>query len=283
MSVHWSGSDNLAIGTDVAAAKAAGKDAILDPLTRKLTGLHTGDVTVRVTNDSMREYTGDASLAPITTEKTIHVQVTHVGSDAPVGGQVPATLALTVGAPASFGAFTPGVTKDYTASTTANVTSSAGDAALTASAATLANGAFKLATPVVVTPEKTVWTGPVDERCVRDRVQAVDRRGRSAAHGQLQRRGHVHAGDHDAVTAPSVPARARPAGTGPRLSRRRGAPRRRLAHVVSCGFLRERELQHLDDADRVRLGDGDGDARACLKGFVMKPARLNVAGALAFV
>jgi hypothetical protein len=165
MSVHFSGSDNLAIGSDVAAAKAAGKDAILDPLTRKLTGLHTGDVTVRVTNDSMREYTDEASLAPITTEKTIHVQVTHVGSDAPVGGQVPATLALTVGGVGgggiSFGAFAPGVTKDYTASTTANVTSSAGDAALTASPVTLANGTFKLAQPVVVTPEKTAWTAPV--------------------------------------------------------------------------------------------------------------------------
>ena len=31
------------------------------------------------------------------------------------GGTVPATLALTLGAPASFGAFTPGVAKDYTA------------------------------------------------------------------------------------------------------------------------------------------------------------------------
>ena len=40
---------------------------------------------------------------------------------ATVGGTVPATLALTLGAPASFGAFTPGVAKDYTASTTANV------------------------------------------------------------------------------------------------------------------------------------------------------------------
>ena len=61
--------------------RRAGKAAILDPLTRKLTGLRTGDVTVRVTNDSMREYTDEASLAPITTEKTIHVQVTHVGSE----------------------------------------------------------------------------------------------------------------------------------------------------------------------------------------------------------
>ena len=47
------------------------------------------------------------------------------------GGTVPATLSLAIGAPnASFGAFTPGVARDYTASTTANVISTAGDAAL---------------------------------------------------------------------------------------------------------------------------------------------------------
>ena len=34
---------------------------------------------------------------------------------------MPATLALTLGAPASFGAFTPGVAREYTATTTANV------------------------------------------------------------------------------------------------------------------------------------------------------------------
>jgi hypothetical protein len=68
----------------------------------------------------------------------------------PVGGSVPATLALSLGAPASFGAFTPGLAKDYTASTTATVISSAGDAALTVadagSVATghLVNGAFSL-------------------------------------------------------------------------------------------------------------------------------------------
>ena len=43
---------------------------------------------------------------------------------------MPATLALTLGAPASFGAFAPGVTKTYTASTTATVISTAGDATL---------------------------------------------------------------------------------------------------------------------------------------------------------
>jgi hypothetical protein len=65
-------------------------------------------------------------------------------------GSVSATLALTLGAPASFGPFTPGVPKDYTAGTTANVISTAGDALLSVSdAATtntghLVNGAFFL-------------------------------------------------------------------------------------------------------------------------------------------
>ena len=59
---------------------------------------------------------------------------TATGGDeetAPVGGTVPATLALTLGTPASFGAFTPGVAREYTASTTATVISTAGDATLT--------------------------------------------------------------------------------------------------------------------------------------------------------
>ena len=51
-------------------------------------------------------------------------------ADASVGGSVPATLALTMGAPASFGPFTPGLGKDYFASTSANVISTAGDATL---------------------------------------------------------------------------------------------------------------------------------------------------------
>ena len=64
---------------------------------------------------------------------------------------MPATLSLTLGTPASFGAFTPGVARDYTATTTANVISTAGDAALSVTdpSATapgrLVNGAFSLA------------------------------------------------------------------------------------------------------------------------------------------
>ena len=63
----------------------------------------------------------------------------------PVGGTVPATLALTLGGPVSFGAFTPGVAREYTASTTANVISTALDATLTVSdPGHLMNGTFAL-------------------------------------------------------------------------------------------------------------------------------------------
>jgi hypothetical protein len=66
------------------------------------------------------------------------------------GAAVPATLALTLGNPASFGTFTPGVTKDYAATSTANVISTAGDATLSVADASstatghLVNGAFSL-------------------------------------------------------------------------------------------------------------------------------------------
>jgi PKD repeat protein/type 1 glutamine amidotransferase len=70
--------------------------------------------------------------------------------EAPVGGTVPATLSLTLGTPATFGSFTPGVARDYTASTTANVISTAGDATLSiadpssTNTGHLVNGAFYL-------------------------------------------------------------------------------------------------------------------------------------------
>jgi endo-1,4-beta-xylanase len=73
--------------------------------------------------------------------------------DQAVGGNVPATLSLAVGA-AGFGTFTPGVAREYDASATATVTSTAGNSTLsvsdaaTASAGRLVNGAFSLAQPV---------------------------------------------------------------------------------------------------------------------------------------
>jgi hypothetical protein len=91
--------------------------------------------------------------------------VTETGGS--VGGAVPATLSLVLGAPASFGAFTPGAAKDYSASTTATVISSAGDAALTVSdPGHLMNGTFALPSPLVVEFSKASWTGPVSNDVV---------------------------------------------------------------------------------------------------------------------
>jgi len=78
--------------------------------------------------------------------------VTVVETSTPGGatGTVPATLSLTLGTPASFGPFVPGVGRTYNASTTANVISTAGDATLSvsdpSSVATghLVNGSFSL-------------------------------------------------------------------------------------------------------------------------------------------
>ena len=90
---------------------------------------------------------------------------------------MPATLSLTLGPAADFGPFQPGVTRDYTASTTANVISTAGDAALTVADPStnhpgqLVNGAFFLPQPLKVagsTLPATVktWTQPVSNDAV---------------------------------------------------------------------------------------------------------------------
>ena len=82
---------------------------------------------------------------------------------ADVSGTVPLTLSLTVSAGASFGPFTPGVARDYLASLSANVVSTAGDAALTVvdpsstAPGRLVNGAFVLATPVAARVAPTAF------------------------------------------------------------------------------------------------------------------------------
>jgi hypothetical protein len=79
-----------------------------------------------------------------------------IGEEGTVGGTVPATLSLVLGTPAAFGAFTPGLEKDYTASTTTNIISTAGDATLSVadpsstSTGKLTNGAFALPQPLQV-------------------------------------------------------------------------------------------------------------------------------------
>jgi type 1 glutamine amidotransferase len=82
-----------------------------------------------------------------------------------VGGSVPATLSLGLGPAASFGAFTPGVAKTYTASTTASVISTAGDSVLSvadpSNTATgrLVNGSFALPAPVQAAATSAVGAG----------------------------------------------------------------------------------------------------------------------------
>lgn len=76
MSVGWGGSSTLAVGSGKQAldeARRHHKVAVLDPATGIVTALRPGTVTVSVTNDSMRAYTGAASLAPVTTTRTITV------------------------------------------------------------------------------------------------------------------------------------------------------------------------------------------------------------------
>jgi hypothetical protein len=87
--------------------------------------------------------------------------------DAPVSGTVPATLALTLGGPASFGAFTPGVAKTYDATTTADVISTAGDAALSWSGPNhLTNGPFTMPQAFTVDFSKSAWSAPVSHDAV---------------------------------------------------------------------------------------------------------------------
>jgi hypothetical protein len=90
-------------------------------------------------------------------------------TDAPgsVTGTVPATLALSLGGAATFGPFAPGVEGNYTAETTAKVTSTAGDAALTVSEpGHLANDAFTLPEALRVEIAPASWTTPVSNAVV---------------------------------------------------------------------------------------------------------------------
>ncbi|WP_051324434.1 hypothetical protein [Candidatus Solirubrobacter pratensis] len=117
--------------------------------------------------------TRDAAAAPNATvtltaksvsdeTKTATATCSLAAPSTPVSGTVPPTLSLTLGAPASFGAFTPGVAGDYTAQTSANVVSTAGDATLTVGdPGHLSNGSFSLPEPLQVQTTPSSWTGPI--------------------------------------------------------------------------------------------------------------------------
>jgi PKD repeat protein len=122
----------------------------------------------------------------LTTSKTVAVTVTGASTsgDGQISGDVPGTLSLTLGAPATFGTFMPALTRDYTASTTATVTSTAAESTLTVSdpSATstgrLVNGSFALPqalrvkegaaafAPVAGSTPLTTWAAPVGKDVV---------------------------------------------------------------------------------------------------------------------
>ena len=112
-------------------------------------------------------------------------QAPAVSVPASVGGTVPPTLDLALGAGGSFSAFTPGVQRTYTTSVAVEVLSTAGDAALTlADPSTtapghLVNGRYALTQPLLAggAPLPSVvrtWTAPTSHSPVQvDLAQAV--------------------------------------------------------------------------------------------------------------
>ena len=121
--------------------------------------LEAGKTTVTCSATNAGGYTATGTF-----DATVSVVVSTSGD---VGATVPATLALTLGTAPTLGTFTPGVEREYSAQTTANVVSTAGDAALTVSApGHLANGVFTLPEPLRVELSKAAWTAPVSNESV---------------------------------------------------------------------------------------------------------------------
>ncbi len=166
---------------------------------------------------------GDPTAPPATTAPPVPVDI---------GGSVPATLALTLGASPAFAPFVPGVAADYTASTTATVTSSAGDATLSVTDPStccpgapgqrdvLAGAAAARERRVLARGGEDVW-GAGQQRRVLARLQAVDRGQRGAAHGALRQDVDVHVVHDNAVEGPAVNGEQT---VGPGVKSRPGRP-----------------------------------------------------------
>jgi hypothetical protein len=144
---------NAVIDNDVyrlSATSSAGEVHLTNPLTWAKTG-QSKAIPVYFKGKGLVTLTATSESDP---SKTATASCSTAGQDGTVGGSVPATLALTLGTPAAFGAFRPGITATYTATQAANVISTAGDAALSvsdpSSTATghLVNGAFSLPQPL---------------------------------------------------------------------------------------------------------------------------------------
>jgi hypothetical protein len=149
-------------------AYAPALEKVLVPLgSRALAeGKHMLTLTVPGKNEAATSYLAGLDLVILDSQAAPQPTPTAVAT-VDVGGTVPPTLSLTLGAPATFGAFQPGVTREYAASTTANVISTAGDAALTTSdPGHLMNGSFRLPQPLQVEINPASWAGPVSNASV---------------------------------------------------------------------------------------------------------------------
>ena len=109
-----------------------------------------GKLEVRVPHVTCDFQVGNGVAKGVAVAGDVNLPIVATSVDGSAGGSVPATLSLTLGTPATFGAFTPGVTRTYESSTSANVISTAGDALLSVSDASanatghLVNGTFSL-------------------------------------------------------------------------------------------------------------------------------------------
>jgi hypothetical protein len=98
---------------------------------------------------------------------TVQYQVTETGSGGG-GGDVPATLDLTLGTPTAFAPFVPGVAQDYTSTVTAQILSTALDTTLTVADAgetnvgKMVNGTFALPQTVQVGAVKAATGAPTE-------------------------------------------------------------------------------------------------------------------------
>jgi X-Pro dipeptidyl-peptidase len=154
------------------------------------TKFNVGTTTVTCT---ATDANGNVS-APSTFTVTVQYATQAGGT---VGGDVPATLSLTLGTSFSFGTFKVGIDQSYTAYTAATVTSTAGDAELTVvdpsstAPGHLVNGSFVMPLPLTATvddgPFSTIsgtplllktYTGPVSNGLVslqtKQTIQATD-------------------------------------------------------------------------------------------------------------
>jgi arabinogalactan endo-1,4-beta-galactosidase len=161
----------IAGGTPAAGSTVTFKDGatVLGAVTLaagQTTAAFTTSALAAGTHTITAEFSGDA-VNIASSAQLVQTVFTAVRADGTVGGSVPATLSLTLGAPASFGAFTVGVDHVYEAATTADVVSTAGDAALTVSdPGHLANGAFTLPQPLQVLGVPKSYSAPVSHDTV---------------------------------------------------------------------------------------------------------------------